>query len=393
MSDGIVPEIERDLEEIVAWRREIHSRPETAFEEHGTAAFVAARLREFGLAVHEGVGRTGVVGVLRNGDGPAIALRADMDALPMDEGTNLPWRSRNPGRMHACGHDGHTAMLLGAARHLARAQPFAGTVVFVFQPAEEHHAGGRAMVEDGLFARFPVDAVYGMHNWPGLPVGRFAVRSGPMMAATSSLEIFVRGKGCHAAMPHLGSDTVVAAAQLVTALQSVASRNVPPLESAVVSVTQVHGGESWNILPAEVVLRGTVRSFRPEVEDLVKRRIAEIADGICAALGCEAEVRLLPGYPATINTPAESEHALRAAAAVAGVANVEREMPPSMGAEDFAFMLQERPGCYVWVGNGSGEDGKVLHSPHYDFEDAAIPFGASYWVRLVETLLPASASP
>lgn len=390
---GVVRELQDALDEIKEWRHHLHAHPETAFEEHATSDYVADKLAGFGLEVHRGVGRTGVVAVLRNGDGPAIGLRADMDALHIEESTNLPWRSRHSGRMHACGHDGHTTMLLAAARHLARTRAFSGTAVFIFQPAEEHEGGGRAMVQDGLFRRFPVDAVYGMHNWPGMPVGRIAVKAGPMMAATASLEIVVRGKGCHAAMPHMGSDAVVAAAQVISALQTIPARNVHPVDSAVVSVTQVHGGEAWNIIPAEVVLRGTIRTFRDEVQRLVERRVRDIAGGVTMALGCEAEVRIDDGYPATVNTEAEAAHARRVAALVVGEENVDAHPVPSMGAEDFSFMLKERPGCYIWVGNGAGEDGKVLHSPHYDFNDAAIPIGASYWVRLVETLLPTAATP
>lgn len=386
---GVVRELQDALEEVKEWRHHLHAHPETAYEERATSDYVADKLQSFGLEVHRGLARTGVVGVLRNGDGPAIGLRADMDALHIEESTNLAWRSRHAGRMHACGHDGHTTMLLAAARHLARTKAFSGTIVFIFQPAEEHEGGGRLMVQEGLFGRFPVESVYGMHNWPGLPLGSIAVKAGPMMAATTSLEIVVRGNGCHAAMPHTGSDAVVAAAQIVTALQTVAARNIHPVDSAVLSITQIHGGETWNIIPAEVVLRGTIRTFRDEVQRVVERRAAEIVKGVAAALGCEAALRIVDGYPATVNTPIEAEHARRAAALVVGDENVDTEPTPSMGAEDFSFMLSERPGCYVWLGNGPVDGGRVLHSPHYDFNDAAIPIGASYWVRLAEMLLPA----
>ncbi len=386
---GVIGEFEEQLPEIKAWRHHLHAHPETAFHEDATADFVAEKLQSFGLEVHRGVGRTGVVGVLRMGDGPSIGLRADMDALHVEESTDLPWRSQHPGRMHACGHDGHTTMLLAAARHLARTRSFTGTVVCIFQPAEEHEGGGRAMVEEGLFRRFPVDAVYGMHNWPGLALGRIAVIAGPVMAATESFEIVVRGKGCHAAMPHTGSDAVVAAAQLVTTMQTIAARNMHPVDAAVVSVTQIHAGDAWNIIPEAVLLRGTIRTFKESVHRLVRERMAALAAGICGGMGCAAEVRFIEGYPATVNTAAEADNARRAAAAVVGDANIDHDPVPSMGAEDFSFMLRERPGCYVWLGNGPGDGGRVLHSPHYDFNDDAIPVGASYWVRLVESLLPA----
>ncbi len=376
-----------EAEEMAAWRHHIHAHPETAFEEHGTAEFVAAKLAEFGLEVHRGLAGTGVVGVLKRGDGPAVGLRADMDALHLDEQTGLAHASRHQGRMHACGHDGHTAMLLGAARHLARAGNVRGTVVFIFQPAEENEGGGRRMVEEGLFKRFPVDAVFGLHNWPGLPAGTFAVRAGPVMAATAALEIVVRGQGAHAAMPHMGSDAVLAAAQVVTALQSIAARNVPPVEAAVVSIGQIRGGDTWNVLPAEVLLRGTLRAFGDDVMALLEGRVLTVAQGVAAALGCGAEVTIRRGYPATANSAAESETAARAAAAVAGDDKVVRDHPPSMGAEDFAYMLAERPGCYAWLGNGPADDGRGLHSPRYDFNDAILPVGASYWVRLAETVL------
>lgn len=384
---GVIEDFVARLDEIKGWRHHLHAHPETAYQEHATSDFVAAKLAEFGLEVHRGLAGTGVVGVLKTGEGTAIGLRADMDALHIEETTNLPYSSRHTGRMHACGHDGHTTMLLAAASHLARTRSFRGTAVFIFQPAEEHEGGGRAMVQDGLFEKFPVQAVYGMHNWPGLALGTMAVTAGPIMAATCGFDIVVRGKGCHAAMPHTGTDAVLAAAQLIVALQSIPSRSLHPVDSGVVSVTQIHAGDTWNIIPAEVHLRGTIRSFREPVEQLIARRMTEIAKGIGAAFGCDIDVDVHVGYPATVNSPAEADHARRAAALVVGDDNVDTKPVPSMGAEDFSFMLKERPGCYVWLGNGPMDGGRVLHSPHYDFNDQAIPIGASYWVRLVETQL------
>ncbi|WP_029008064.1 M20 aminoacylase family protein [Azospirillum halopraeferens] len=388
----LVPGVAALETEMRAWRHDLHAHPETAFEEHRTGDVVAEKLASFGLEVHRGLGGTGVVGVLRNGDGPAVALRADMDALHIHEETNVPHRSRHPGRMHACGHDGHTTMLLGAARCLAENPTFRGTLAFIFQPAEENEGGGRAMVEQGLFEKFPVDAVYGMHNWPGLEVGRVALRPGPMMAAFDTFELTLTGKGTHAAMPHLGSDAVVAAAQIVGAFQTIPSRNVHPVDAAVVSVTQFHAGDTWNVIPQQVVMRGTTRTFRAEVQDLVERRMREIATAIAGAYGIEAHLRYERRYPATVNTAVETERARAAAARVVGDAAIDPDPMPSMGAEDFAFMLNERPGCYVWLGAGPADGGRNLHSPHYDFNDAILAIGASYWVRLAETVLPKDAA-
>ncbi|KAA0680017.1 M20 aminoacylase family protein [Roseomonas genomospecies 6] len=377
--------------DMTAWRRDLHAHPETAFEEERTSDFVAEKLASFGLEVHRGLAKTGVVGVLRNGEGPAVAFRADMDALHIHEQTNLPHASRNPGRMHACGHDGHTAMLLGAARHLSANPNFQGTIAFVFQPAEENEGGGRVMVEDGLFEKFPVDQVYGMHNWPGLEVGKIALRPGPIMAAYDIFELTLTGKGTHAAMPHLGTDTILAGTQIVNAWQTIASRSVHPVDSAVVSVTQFHAGDTWNVLPATAVLRGTTRTFRKEVQDMVERRMGELAKAIATGYGVEAEMRYERRYPSTVNEAAATELARRAAAGVVGESGLDLDPMPSMGAEDFAFMLQQRPGCYVWVGAGPSDGGRNLHSPHYDFNDAVLPIGLSYWVRLAETVLPRAA--
>lgn len=375
---------------MIIWRRTLHRHPEIAFQEYRTADFVADRLTAFGIPIHRGLAGTGVVGTLRRGDGPAIGLRADMDALPIAEANDFGHASRTPGRMHACGHDGHTAMLLGAARYLAESGHFAGTVHFIFQPAEEGEAGGRKMIEDGLFDQFPVDRIFAMHNWPGMPVGTFGVRAGPMMASSDSWEMTVTGKGGHAAMPDQGADAIVVAAQIVTALQTIVSRNLHPVDAGVVSVTQIHAGDAFNVIPATVVLRGTARSFRPETRDLIERRMGEVAHGIAAAGGCTVSFAYDRRYPATINAEDEAAIAADVAALVVGEGHVDRDPVPTMGAEDFAFMLQERPGAYLFIGNGPAQDERILHSPHYDFNDALLPIGASYWARLVETLLPAS---
>jgi hippurate hydrolase len=380
--------------DMIRWRRDLHAHPETAFEEKRTSAFVAARLADFGIEVHRGLAGTGVVGTLRgaaHGD-RAIALRADMDALDIHERNGFSHASAHPGKMHACGHDGHTAMLLGAARYLAETRNFAGTVHFIFQPAEENEGGGRVMVEEGLFEKFPVEAVYGMHNWPGLPVGRFAVRPGPMMASFDLVEITVTGKGAHAAMPHLAVDPVVAAAQLVLALQTIVSRSIHPLDSAVVSVTQLHGGDTWNVIPEEIVLRGTARAFKKEVQDVVEAANRRIAAGVAQATGAQIAVRYERRYPATVNSDEETEIAAAAAAEIAGADNVDRDPRPTMGAEDFAFMLREKPGCYLFIGNGAGSKVAGLHNPHYDFNDEILPIGASYWARLVERELARGSS-
>ena len=373
--------------EMTSWRRHLHANPETAFEEHDTAAFVAERLRSFGLAVDRGLAGTGVVGTLSVGHGPAIALRADMDALPIQEENEFAHRSTRLGKMHACGHDGHTAMLLGAARYLAATRRFGGTVHFVFQPAEENEAGGRLMVEQGLFEKFPVSAVYGLHNWPGLPAGRIALRSGPMMAACDLFEVVVSGRGCHAAMPHLGNDVVLAASSIVAALHSLVGRMLNPFEAAVMSITQVHAGDTWNVLPRDAMLRGTVRSFKPAVQDALETAIRHTAEAVALGHRCRADVRYEQRYPATVNDPEATGRARRAAALVVGEAGLETNPTPSMGSEDFAFMLRERPGCYVWLGNGPMEGGCVLHNARYDFNDAILPIGAAYWATLVETQL------
>jgi amidohydrolase len=374
-------------EDISAWRRDFHAEPELLYDVENTAAKVADLLRSFGCdEVVEGVGRTGVVGVIngnRPGSGNAIGLRADMDALPITEETGLPWASRVPGKMHACGHDGHTAMLLGAARHLAETRNFVGKAVVIFQPAEEGGAGGKAMVDDGLMERFAIDEVYGMHNLPGLAVGSFSIRPGPIMAATDEFEITFKGRGGHAAMPHLCADPVAAAAQFISLLQTIVSRQTNPVDSVVVSVTQVHAGHTHNVIPDNAWLNGTFRTLTPETRLATGRRIREVAEGIASASGMEVEFIHYPTYPVTFNHPEQTERAVEIAAQISGPDKVDPSMPPTLGGEDFSYMLEKRPGAFIFIGNG---DTAGLHTPRYDFNDAAIPYGTSYWVKLVETL-------
>ena len=375
--------------EMTAWRRDLHAHPETAFEERRTAENVALLLESFGIEVARGIARTGVIGTLHGTapGGRSIALRADMDALPIEEKNGFDHASQHHGRMHACGHDGHTTMLLGAAKYLAETRNFAGTVHFIFQPAEENEGGARLMVEEGVLERYPVEAIYGMHNWPGLPAGQFAIRPGPMMAAFDIFEITVTGRGAHAAMPHLGIDPVVAAAQIVGGLQTIASRNIDPLQGAVVSVTQIHGGDTWNVIPDQVVLRGTTRSFDPAVRDALEPAIRRVAEGACAVLGASMEMRYERRYPPTVNSQAETELAADVAAGLVGADQVRRDLLPSMGAEDFACFLEKKPGAYIWIGNGAATGQAMLHNPHYDFNDEILALGASYWARLAETIL------
>ena len=386
---NIHPEISALVPEMMDWRHHIHAHPETAFEEVATSEFVAEKLRSFGLEVHTGLAKTGVVGVLRNGNGSsAIGLRADLDALHVHERSGVPYASRHEGRMHACGHDGHTTMLLGAAKALSRTKSFGGTVYFIFQPAEENEGGGRVMVEEGLFDRFPMRAIYGMHNWPRMPVGNFAMRAGPLMGAYDVFEIIVTGKGAHAAMPYTGKDPMLFAAHAISALQTIVARNLHPLDAGVVSVTQVHGGDTWNVIPQEVVLRGTVRTFKREVQDLIEERMRTIVAGIATTFDMTATLRYERRYPATVNAETETGHAIAAAAAVVGEEHVDTNPTPEMGSEDFAFMLQAKPGCYVWLGAGRGPETPNIHSPQYDFNDDALAIGASYWVTLAEQQLP-----
>lgn len=383
----IIGRIAELQDEIIGWRRSLHQNPELLFDVYQTAAFVADRLREFGCdEVVTGLGRTGVVGLIRGarGAGPVIGLRADMDALPMEEQTNLPYRSTIPGRMHACGHDGHTAMLLGAAKYLTETRDFQGSVAVIFQPAEEGGGGGREMVNDGMMERFEIKSVFGMHNLPGLPVGQFAIRQGGIMAATAEFAIKVIGKGGHAALPHTAVDPIVTSAQIILGLQTIASRTTDPTDSLVVSVTQISAGDSHNIIPECVDLIGTVRSLRNEVAQRAEERMRAICTNIAAAHGAEAELDYRPSYPITFNHAAETVLAAAVASEVAGADQVDSNVSPVMAGEDFSFMLQARPGAMIFLGNG---DSAGLHNPNYDFNDNAIPFGVSYWVRLAETAL------
>ncbi|EKS28758.1 M20 aminoacylase family protein [Afipia felis] len=389
----IVNRISEFQPDITAWRRELHAHPELMYEVHRTADFVAAKLREFGCdEVATGIGRTGVVGRIKGrkpaqGDGiKAVALRADMDALPIEEETGAPYRSTVPGRMHACGHDGHTAMLLGAARYLAETRNFAGEAVVVFQPAEEGGAGAAAMLDDGLADKYEFDEIYGMHNAPGMAVGTFALRAGPAMASTDHVDIEIEGIGGHAAAPHKTIDPVLAGSQLIVALQSIVSRSADPLESVVISICQFKAGDARNVIPQTATLIGTVRTLTPQMRDLVEKRIREVAAGIATLTGAKIAVQYRRGYPVLVNHAGQTEIAAQVADEVAGRERVSRDMPPLMGAEDFAFMLQARPGAFIFLGNG---DSAGWHHPAFDFNDEAAVFGTSYWVRLVETRLPA----
>ncbi|MFT3718806.1 M20 aminoacylase family protein [Pseudorhodoferax sp.] len=385
---------------IAAIRRDLHAHPELCFEERRTADLVAARLTEWGIPVHRGLGTTGVVGIVKNGTSPrAVGLRADMDALPMQESNQFAHASRHAGRMHACGHDGHTAMLLAAAQHLARHRNFDGTVYLIFQPAEEGGGGAREMIGDGLFRQFPMEAVFGMHNWPGMAVGSFAVSAGPVMASSNEFRITIRGKGCHAALPHLGTDPVPIACQMVQAFQTILTRNKKPVDAGVISVTMIHAGEATNVVPDSCELQGTVRTFTLEVLDLIEQRMRDIAQNIAAAFGAECEFAFHRNYPPTVNHPAEAAFAREVMAGIVGAGNV-LVQEPTMGAEDFAYMLQARPGAYCFIGNGDGAHRApqhgggpcTLHNPSYDFNDALIPLGATYWVRLAEQWLARPAA-
>jgi len=378
--------------DIQAWRRDIHQHPELLYDVHRTAAFVADRLREFGCdEVVTGIGKTGVVGVIKgskpaNGGLKVIGLRADMDALPIEEETNLPYASKTAGKMHACGHDGHTAMLLGAARYLAETRNFAGTAVVIFQPAEEGGAGAAAMIKDGLMDRFGIEQVYGMHNGPGIPVGQFAIRTGPIMAATDSIDIKIEGLGGHAARPHKCVDSVLVGAQLVSGLQSIVSRTVDPLDSAVISICEFHAGNARNVIPQTAELRGTIRTLTEEVRGLVEKRVREVVAGVAQMNGAKIDLVYERGYPVTVNHAAQTDMARRVAREVGGDAAV-GETDPMMGAEDFAYMLEARPGAFIFCGNGNSAG---LHHPAYNFNDDAIVYGTSYWIRLVENSLASS---
>jgi hippurate hydrolase len=378
--------------QIVAIRRDIHAHPELCFQENRTADLVAAKLTEWGIPIHRGLGTTGVVGIIKGGDsGRTIGLRADMDALPLQEFNTFDHASRHQGKMHACGHDGHTAMLLAAAQHLAKHRNFDGTVYVIFQPAEEGGGGAREMIKDGLFKEFPMQAVFGMHNWPGPKVGTFAVSPGPVMASSNEFHITIHGKGSHAALPHNGIDPVPIAAQLVQAFQTIISRNKKPVDAGVISVTMIHAGEATNVVPDSCELQGTVRTFTMEVLDLIEQRMREISEGICAAMGATCDFRFVRNYPPTVNHPAEAEFMRQVMAEMVGAENVSHQ-EPTMGAEDFSYMLQACPGAYAFIANGDGVHREMghgagpctLHNPSYDFNDDLIPLGGTLWVRLVE---------
>jgi amidohydrolase len=376
--------------EITAWRHDIHAHPELLYDVQRTAATVADKLKSFGCdEVVTGIGRTGVVGVIRGGKGGGggrvIGLRADMDALPIQEASDIPYKSTVPGKMHACGHDGHTAMLLGAAHYLAETRNFAGTAVVIFQPAEEGGGGGRAMVQDGLMDRFRIEEVYGMHNYPGLPVGQFALRPGPLMAAADRITIEIEGRGGHAARPHVTIDTVLVGAQIINQIQSIVARNVDPLNAAVISICVFQAGSADNVIPQTALLRGTARSLTPDVRDLLEERLHEVVTGTARLYGATAKLTYRRDYPVTRNHQEQAAFAASVAAQVVGRERVDDDVAPVMGAEDFSFMLEARPGAFIFVGNGESAG---LHHPAYDFNDEAIPIGASYWVKLVETALP-----
>ena len=386
---------------IAAVRRDIHAHPELCFEEVRTADVVAGKLTEWGIPVHRGLGKTGVVGIVQGRDGGAcghaIGLRADMDALPMQEFNAFAHASRHAGKMHACGHDGHTAMLLAAAQHLAQHRDFDGTVYLIFQPAEEGGGGARVMIEDGLFEKFPMQAVYGMHNWPGMPAGTMAASAGPVMASTSEFKITVRGKGGHAAMPHMGVDPVPIACQMVQAFQTIISRNKKPVDAGVISVTMIHTGEATNVVPDSCEMQGTVRTFSFEVLDLIEKRMRQVAEHTCAAHDAVCDFEFVRNYPPSINNPAEAQFARQVMARIVGEANA-LDQEPSMGAEDFAYMLQAKPGAYLFIANGDGSHREMghgggpctLHNPSYDFNDDLIPLGATFWVRLAQEWLAAA---
>ena len=392
---NLIEPILADAAAVMAIRRDIHAHPELCFQEERTAEVIAKALTEWGIPIHRGLGRTGVVGIVKNGNSSrAVGLRADIDALPMTEHNTFAHASKHPGKMHACGHDGHTAMLLAAAKHFSTNRNFDGTVYLVFQPAEEGGGGAREMIKDGLFDKFPMEAMFGAHNWPGMKVGAFGVNPGAMMASSNEFSITIRGKGAHAAMPHLGIDPVPVACQLVMALQTIITRNRRPIDPGVISVTMIHAGEAVNVVPDSCQIRGTVRTFSMETLALIEERMAVVAEHTCAAFGASCEFKFNRNYPPTVNHPAETEFVKQLLSKVVGAANV-HAFEPTMGAEDFSFFLQAKPGCYFVIGNGEGEhrDGGhglgpcMLHNPSYDFNDELIPLGATAWVRIAEEWL------
>jgi len=389
----IVERIKAYHNSLIDWRHDIHAHPELGFEERRTSDFVAAKLASFGCEVHRGIGKTGVVGRLKLGSASrSIGLRADMDALPIQEANTFAYRSQHDGRMHACGHDGHTTMLLGAARYLAETRAFNGTVNFIFQPAEEGLGGGDAMLKDGLFERFPCDAIFGMHNRPNLAVGKFSIRPGAMMAGGAYFDILITGRGAHGARPESGVDPVVAASHITTALQTIVSRNVRPIDTAVVSVTQIHAGEAYNVIPQQAVLRGTVRAFSKETLTMIETNMRRIASGVAEGVGASAALDFRIVFPPLVNDATETTFIADAAASLVGEENVNRNGGLTMASEDFSYMLNARPGAYIQIGNGDGEGGCEVHNPGYDFNDAILPLGASLFVRLVERKLPAASA-
>jgi hippurate hydrolase len=395
----VIVEIDAAQRQIQALRRHIHAHPELRYEETQTAELIAQTLASWGIEVHRGLGKTGVVGVLRNGSNPrSIGLRADMDALPIQELNTFGHRSQHPGKMHACGHDGHVAMLLGAAQYLATHRDFDGTVVFIFQPAEEGGAGARAMIEEGLFEQFPVQAVFGLHNWPGMRARTFGVRPGPIMASSNEFRIHIKGIGAHAAMPHNGADPIFAGVQIINALQGVITRNKRPLDAAVLSVTQFHAGDAMNVIPADAEIAGTVRTFRTEVTNLVEDRMRDVIQATASAHRCEARFEFARNYPPTVNSTDEARFAADVMRSIVGDGDVDDDVEPTMGSEDFSFMLQAKPGCYAFLGNGSGAHRAAghglgpceLHNASYDFNDALLGVGATYWVKLAQAWLRSS---
>lgn len=384
----LIKELIERQPEMQKWRRDIHAHPEIAFEEHRTAKFVAEKLKDFGLEVETGIAGTGVVGTLKKGTGNrSIGLRADLDALLINEANEFEYKSKNPGKMHACGHDGHTTMLLGAAEYLSIKGNFDGTIHFIFQPAEENEGGGKVMVDQGLFEKYPVEAVYGMHNIPGMPVGSFAVKPGPIMASFDIFNLRIIGKGGHAAMPQTTIDPILIGTKIVDAYQYIVSRYINPQEPVVLSVTQFHGGDAYNVIPNEIEIKGTVRCFSSKVQASVEKKMEEIASSICSAYGAKSNFEYERRYPATVNSPDEVETSLKVAKGISGDDMVNSSPTPSMGSEDFAFMLQEKPGSYIWIGNGDEKGSCMLHNPGYDFNDEILPIGATYWVEMAQEIL------
>ena len=388
MNMKIIKELEDLQGEMQEWRRDIHAHPEIAFEEHRTAQIVADKLESFGIEVETGIAGTGVVGTLRKGMGNrSIGLRADLDALLINETNDFEYKSKNPGQMHACGHDGHTTMLLGAAKYLSEQGNFDGTVNFIFQPAEENEGGGRVMIEDGLFDKYPVESVYGMHNIPGMPVGSFAIKPGPIMAAFDIFNLKVIGRGGHAAMPQTTVDPIIVGTKIIDAFQAIISRSLDPQEPSVLSVTQFHGGDAYNVIPNQVEIKGCTRCFSPNVQKKLEDEMRQISESICKAYGADCEFHYEHRYPATINSEEEANLAGQVAQEIVGEERVNLSPKPGMGSEDFAYMLQEKPGSYIWIGNGDGEGSCMIHNPGYDFNDEILPIGATYWVKMAEEIL------